>query len=60
MWWSTSVVKRYISAKVITGGSDGVVGLEINLLVFVAFPEPLDEDIIAPAASINTVYNLTY
>jgi len=46
----TGIVERQIGAEAVPGGGDSVVGLEINLLLLGALPEPLDEDAIAPAA----------
>lgn len=44
-----AVIERQVGANILTGSGDGVVSCEINLLVLDAFPEPLDEGVIAPA-----------
>jgi hypothetical protein len=46
--WSAAVVEVQIAADGGTGLADVVVGLQINLLVFDAAPQPLDEHIVPP------------
>ena len=45
-----AVVKVQISANRRARLADAVIGAQINLLVFDRFPEPLDEDVVAPRA----------
>lgn len=44
--WASGIVKGQISANAATGLGHGLVGVEIDLLVFDRPPEPLDEDIV--------------
>ncbi|CAI09262.1 hypothetical protein ebA5509 [Aromatoleum aromaticum EbN1] len=44
------VVEAQVGAQVGLGLGDAVIGLEVHLFVFHALPQPLDEDVVAPAA----------
>lgn len=48
--WASAVVEAQISADGSAGLGYGLVGVEIDLLVFDRPPEPLDEDIIPSRA----------
>ena len=48
--WPPAVIKVEVSADRSAGLADAVVGSQINLLVFDAAPQPLDEDIVPPGA----------
>lgn len=48
--WASSVVKSQISANADAGLRHGLVGVEVDLLIFDRSPEPLDEDVVAPGA----------
>ncbi len=48
--WPSAVVEIQISADQCAGLADGLVGPQIDLLVFDRFPEPLDEYVVAPGA----------
>ena len=47
---SAAVVEVQVAADRSAGLADAAVGLEMNLLVFDAAPQPLDEDIVPPSA----------
>src|SRR5674476_1549881 len=47
---STAVVEVQVAADRSAGLANAVVGLEINLLVFNAAPQPLDKDIVPPSS----------
>ena len=44
------VVERQVARQFLLGSVDGLVGMQIRLLVFDALPEPFHEDVVAPAA----------
>lgn len=46
--WASAIVEVQISTDASAGLGHGLVGVEIDLLVFDRPPEPLDEDIIPP------------
>ncbi len=48
--WPPVVIKVEVSADRSAGLADAVVGSQVNLLVFDAAPQPLDEDIVPPGA----------
>ncbi len=48
--WASAIVKGQISTDADAGLRHGLVGVEINLLIFDRPPEPLDEDIVPPRA----------
>ena len=48
---ASSVVKFQVSSDRCPGIADGLIGSEVNLLVFHGLPEPLNEVIVAPSAS---------
>ena len=47
---SAAVVEVEVAADRGAGLADAVVGAQIDLLVFDAAPQPLDEDVVAPSA----------
>src|SRR3990172_150048 len=47
---TASVVEREVAPDAGGGGGDGVVRVQVDLLVLEGAPEPLDEDVVAPAA----------
>lgn len=46
--WASAVVKVEVSADRRASMADGLISPEIVLLVFNRFPEPFDEDVVAP------------
>ena len=46
--WPPAVIKVEVSADRSAGFTDAVVGSQINLLIFDAAPQPLDEGIVSP------------
>ena len=47
---SLGVVEGEVAVEALHDGGHRVVGVQIDLFVFQGAPEPLDEDIVAPAA----------
>ena len=45
---SPRVVERQIAGQPVPGGGHAFIGAQVDLLVFDATPEPLDEDVVAP------------
>ena len=50
-----AIVEVEISADRCEGLADGVVGPQIDLLVFDTAPQPLDEDVVPPGALVGTL-----
>ena len=46
--WTPLIVKLEIAVQALPGVGDRVVGVQVNLLVFDAFPEPLDQHVVDP------------
>ena len=46
---SVAVVKRHVSGNGFSGLGCALVGFQIDLLVFDALPEPLNEHVVSPA-----------
>jgi hypothetical protein len=46
--WASTGIEDQISAYAPTGLGDGLLGVEVDLLVVDRPPEPFDEDIVAP------------
>ena len=44
------VIERQVACSSLLHGADRLVGMQIHLLLFDAFPEPLDKHIAAPTA----------
>ena len=44
------VVKCQVALQALVRGTDGLIGVQIDLLVFDALPEPFHEHVVAPAA----------
>ena len=57
--WASAVVKVQISADASASLGPGLVGVELDLLVFDRPPEPLDEDIVTPRTlAVHRDFNL--
>jgi hypothetical protein len=54
---SPAVVELQVAADRTASLADAVVGLQIHLLIFDAAPQPLDEDIVPPAATLDPGLN---
>ena len=48
--WTPAIIKVQVAADRSAGLANAVVGIEINLLVFNAAPQPLDEHVVPPGA----------
>ena len=48
--WPVSIVKLEIAVQTLPRLGDRVVGMQVNLLVLHAFPQPLDKHIVHPSA----------
>src|SRR5712671_3816117 len=46
--WATAIVEVEISADRVTGLADAFIGSQIDLLVFDATPQPLNEHVVPP------------
>jgi len=42
------IVEGHVTRHTFARGSDGLVGMEIHLLIFEAPPQPFDEDVVPP------------
>ena len=48
--WASAIIEVQVSADRSAGLADTVVGPQIDLLIFDAAPQPLDEDVIPPSS----------
>ncbi len=48
--WAPFIVKLEIALQALLCLGDRIVGVQVDLLVFHAFPEPLDQHVVDPAA----------
>ncbi len=48
--WASAIIKTQIAANADAGLQHGLVGVEVDFLVFDRPPMPLDEDIVPPRA----------
>jgi hypothetical protein len=48
--WAPGVVEAEVRCQLLSGLGDVLIGVEINVLVLDALPDPLDEDVVDPAA----------
>ena len=48
--WPCLVVERQVAFQSLLGSTDGLVGMQIHLLVFDALPESFHEHVVAPTA----------
>ena len=49
--WALAVVELEVAADLHSGLADRLVGVQVDVLVFERAPQPLDEDVVSPAAA---------
>ena len=47
--WSDLIVERQVALQALVRSPDGLVGMQIHLLLFDTFPEPFNEYVVSPA-----------
>ena len=48
--WTLGIVKLEITSDLVPGLANRLIGMQVDVLVFERTPQPLDEDIVGPAA----------